>query len=209
MASFAVDWKYIRRYTLLPVASACFMAAALAAAVWLHGEQTDRFSSFSQRYDSVRRDFDKLLAEQRMVQRYESRYERLHRLGIIGPEDRLDWIETMRTTAESLSLPRVTYSIEPQLEVSAPVRSAVRSNDMKIRVSHAALQLGVSHELDVLRFFDELQRNAPGLIKVDECDLSWRADLSAGLFPGSNLGAQCSVQIYSVTTSEFAEGESS
>ena len=209
MAAFAFDWPYIRRHTLLPAASACIMVAALAGAVWMHGEQNDRFSDFSQRYDSVRRDFDKLLAEQRMVQRYEARYQRLQRIGIIGPESRLDWIETMRTTAESLSLPRVTYSIDPQLEVKAPVKSAARNNDMKIRVSHAQLQLGVSHEFDVLRFFDELQRSAPGLIKVDGCDLSWRADLSAGLMPGSNLGAQCSVQIYSVTTSEFAEEEPS
>lgn len=209
MATFAFDWPYVRRHTLLPTVSACIMAVALASAIWMHGDQNDQFASFSQRYDTVRRDFDKLLAEQRMVQRYEARYQRLQRLGIIGPESRLDWIETMRTTAESLSLPRVTYSIDPQLEVTAPVRSAARNNDMKIRVSHAELQLGVSHEYDVLRFFDELQRSAPGLIKVDECDLSWRADLSEGLFPGSNLGAQCSVQIYSVTTSEFATEDAS
>lgn len=205
MAAFEFDWAYTWRHTLLPVCSACVMAAALMACLWMHGDQARQFSDYSKRYETVRRDFDALLAEQRMVQRYEDRYEGLHDRGFIGPESRLDWIETVRTTAEGLSLPRVTYSIDPQLEVSPPVKSAVRSKDMKINVSRAELQLGVSHELDVLRFFDELQHNAPGLIKVDECDLSWRADLSAALHPGSNLGAQCSVQIYSVTTSDFED----
>ena len=203
MAAFEFDWAYIRRHTTRPLASTVAMVLALVAALWLHSQQTQLFSDYSSSYTTVRRDFDQLLAEQRMVASYQRRFERLVELGFIAPESRLDLIETVRTAAEGLSLPRVTYAIDPQLEVSAPVRSAVRNNDMKIRVSRAQLELGASHELDVLRFFDELQQNAPGLIKVDECDLSWRSDLSVQLMPGNNLAAHCSVQIYSVTTSEF------
>ena len=202
MGRFEFDAGYVRRFTMRPAISACVMLAALAATAWIHGKQLQQFNDYSSSYRAVRSDFDTLLAEQQMVKRYERRFERLREAGFVAPESRLDWIETVRTTAEDLSLPRVTYAIDPQLEVNAPVRSGARNNDVTISVSRAQLELGLSHEYDMLRFFDRLQRNAPGLIKVDECALSWQSDLGAGLEPGNNLEAMCNVQIYSVTTSD-------
>jgi len=198
------DWSFILRDTMRPLLSAGVAVAALAVVAWLHSGQQQQFSSYSADYRTVRNDFDQLIAEQRMVERYQRRYDRFKQLGFVGPESRLDWIETLRTTSEALSLPRVNYSIEPQLEVDPPVKSSRRLDDMEIRVSRAQLQLGLNHEGDLLRFFDELQRQAPGLIKVDECDLSWQADMSVALAAGNNLAASCSLQIYSVITSEIS-----
>jgi len=200
----SLDWPFILRNTMRPLLSAAIALVALVVVMWMHSEQQQQLSSYSASYRTVRNDFDQLIAEQRMVERYQRRYDRFKESGFVGPESRLDWIETLRTTTEALALPRVSYSIEPQLEVDPPVKSGRNSNDMQIRVSRAQLQLGLNHEGDLLRFFDELQQQAPGLIKVDECDLSWQADMSVGLVAGNNLAASCSLQIYSVITSEYS-----
>ena len=196
----AYDWPFILRNTMRPLLSAAIAVAVLVGVMWMHSKQQQEYSNLSTSYRTVRSDFDQLIAEQRMVARYQRRYDRFKESGFVGPESRLDWIETLRTTSEALSLPRVSYSIEPQLEVDPPIKSGRHSNNIQIRVSRAQLQFGLNHEGDLLRFFDELQRQAPGLIKVDECDLSWQADTRVALVAGTNLAASCSLQIYSVIT---------
>lgn len=202
MKRLDVDFAYVRRYTLRPALSALVAAGALAAAIWVHGQQLQQFSQYSANQDAVHEDHDALVFQRRLVDRYHRRYQRFHDLGFIGRESRLDWIETLRTTAEALQLPHVSYAIEPQLAVVAPVESVVDVADIRIRVSRARLELGLIHELDLLRFFDDLQAAAPGLIKVDECGLTWLADTDTARSNEANLAAICSIQIFSAITSD-------
>lgn len=202
MKPFDVDWVYVRRHTFRPVASALVALAVLVTALWVHGQQLQQYSQHSANHNAVHEDYDALVAQRRVVDRYHRRYQQLHDLGFIGRESRLDWIETLRLTAESLKMPRVSYAIEPQLEVVAPVQSARAGDEIQIRVSRVQLEMGLIHELDLLRFLDELQEQAPGLMKVDQCEVTWLADTGPVRSTESNLAAICAVQIFSVITSD-------
>ena len=202
-----LDFDYVRRYTLRPVLSLLVAAAALAVSLWLHAEQSQSYSQFIANQDAVHEDYNSLVYQRRLVDRYHRRYQRFHDLGFIGRESRLDWIETLRTTAESLDLPHVTYAIEPQRAVAAPVDSVIDVDDIQIRVSRAQLEMGLLHEMDLLRFFDELQARAPGLIKVDDCALTWLAETGGSSGSNANLSAVCAIQIFSVITSDVGREE--
>ncbi|MDJ0812367.1 MAG: hypothetical protein QNJ23_01450 [Woeseiaceae bacterium] len=202
MPAFDIDWRYVRRHTLLPALTALIAAAALAATAWLHGEQQASFRQVSSNQDAMHQDYDALVYRRRLVDRYHRRYEQFYDIGFVGVESRLEWVETLRETSVDLLLPRVSYAIEPQLQVVAPVESIRAGEDISIRVSRLHLEAGLTHELDLLRFFDELQRSAPGLIKVDRCALTWQAETAANLAAGANLLADCAINIYSVVTSD-------
>lgn len=201
------DLTYVRRHTLRPVLSALIAAIALTIAVFLHDAEVRQYSQYSANHDALHEDYDALVFQRQLVDRYHRRYQRYHDLGFIGRESRLDWIETLRTTAETLELPRVSYAIEPQLAAAAPVESVIDVNDIQIHVSRAQLEMGLIHELDLLRFFDELQATAPGLIKVDDCALTWLAEAKAASPNEANVSARCSVQIFSVITSDVKDEE--
>ncbi len=207
MSPFDIDFAYVRRHTLQPVLSALVAVAALAAALWVHDARVEEYAQFAANHDAVHEDYDALVFQRRLVDRYHRRYQRYHDLGFIGRESRLDWIETLRTTAESLQLPNVSYAIEPQLAVMPPVESVMGTDEIEIHVSRARLDMGLLHELDLLRFFDELQDAAPGLIKVDDCALAWLADTRPASAVEANLSAVCTVQIFSVITSDVGAGE--
>jgi len=207
MKPLDIDFAYVRRYTLRPALSVLIAVLALAAALWMHTEQTRQYSQYSANQDAVHEDYDALVYQRRLVDRYHRRYQLYNDLGFIGRESRLDWVETLRTTAEALAVPRVSYAIEPQLAVQAPVESVIDVDDIQIRVSRAQLEMGLIHELDLLRFFDELQSKAPGLIKVDECNLTWLTDSGAARSSEANLTATCSIQIFSVITSDVKSEE--
>lgn len=204
-----IDFVYVRRHTLRPVLSAIVAVSALVAATWIHGARVAEFSQFAASHDAVHEDYDALVFQRRLVDRYHRRYQRYNELGFIGRESRLDWIETLRTTTEDLELPHVSYSIEPQLAAVAPVESVVDVDDIQVHVSRAQLEMGLIHELDLLRFFDKLQDAAPGLIKVDDCALTWLADTQPASPAEPNLSAMCSVKIFSVITSDVNSGETS
>ena len=46
-----------------------------------------------------------------------------------------------------------------------------------------------------------------GLIKVDRCELLWQADSQQTLTADVNIGANCSLAIYSVITADVPAGE--
>ncbi len=206
MAGFEIDWRYVRRHTLLPVLTAIVAAAALVVSMWLHGEQQSSLRQVSSNQDAMHEDYDALVYRRRLVDRYHRRYEQFYDMGFVGVESRLEWVETLRETSLDLLLPRVSYAIEPQLQVVAPVESIRAGEDISIRVSRLHLEAGLTHELDLLRFFDELQRTAPGLIKVDRCALTWQAESASELTAGANLVADCAINIYSVVTSDVTSG---
>ncbi len=197
-----LDWPYVRRGTLLPVVTAVFAAAVLGISIWLHDEQQDVYEQISINQDVMHQDYDALVHRRRLVDRYHRRYEKFYELGFIGAESRLDWVETLRETSVELTLPRVSYAIEPQLQVIAPVESIMAGEDIRIHLSRLSLEAGLVHELDLLRFIDELQRNAPGLIKVDRCNLTRQAERTDELSVGATILAECSLKIFSVVTSD-------
>lgn len=207
MMQFEIDWPYVRRHTLRPALSALVALVFLAVAMWLHDKQERQFDELSANHNAVHEDYDALVYQRRLVDRYHRRYQRFHDLGFVGRESRLDWVETLRTTSSALNVPRVSYSIEPQLEVIPPVSSVLGGEEIQLRASRVQLEMGLLHELDLLRFFDALQASAPGLLKVDKCDLAWQTESGVRASTDVNLSATCAIQLYSVITSDVSRDD--
>jgi len=201
-----LDWKYIRRFTLLPGVTAVVAAVAMFAAMSLQASQQELYQQLSADHSVMQADYDTLVERRRIVGRYHRRYQQFSRLGFVGMESRLDWIETLRATTDKLTLPRVSYAMKPQLKAVSPVESIVAGDNIQIHVSKLDLEMSLVHELDLLRFVDELQQNAPGLIKVDGCNMSWQGDERPNPSAAPNILASCSVNIYSIVTADVQAG---
>lgn len=197
-----LDWRYVLRHTLLPTATAAGAVILLAASIWLHAKQEVLFTQVSVNQDALHEDYDSLVQRRRLVNRYHRRYEDFSKLGFVGRESRLDWVETLRESSVELTIPRVSYAIAPQLKVVAPIQSILAGDNIQIHLSRLQLEVGLAHELDLLRLIDELQSKAPGLIKVDSCSLAWQAGDEERLKLGANILADCSIQIFSIVTSD-------
>lgn len=206
MTPLRLEWTYIRQYTVLPVVSALVALCALVATIYVQARQTELHSQLAANQMVVQEDYAALVNRRRIVERYHQRYQQFSELGFVGMESRLDWIEVLRESSLALTLPRVSYVIEPQLTATAPVESILAGDDMEIHVSKLDLEMNLIHELDLLRFVDELQKTAPGLIKVDNCRLIWQADPQQSLTADPNILANCSVEIYSVITADVSQG---
>ena len=196
------DWPFVRQNMLVPAATTVVAVVALVAAYWIHSEQVRQYSRLSGSHAAIHEDYDALVLRRRLVDLYHRRYLQFHDLGFVGRESRLDWVESLRTTTEELTLQRVSYAIEPQVMAIAPVQPMSSGNNVQIFRSRMRVEMGLLHELDLLRLIDELQAKAPGLIKVDSCELNWQADEARRLQAGANIQASCGIEIYSLITSD-------
>jgi hypothetical protein len=197
-----IDWRYLAKDTFVPGITAVVSVLFLLASHWYHDAQALQFRDIRSSYGAVQSDYDQLIVRKRIIDRYHRRYEQFHELGFVGRENRLDWIESLRVAAGQLQLQHASYAIEPQLDVVAPVQGSVGGKSIEIHVSQLELELGLLHELDLLRFFDRLQSEAPGLIKVDNCRLTRQNATTSFAVAEANIVASCSVAIFSAITSD-------
>ncbi len=202
-----VDWRYLGRHMLVPFVTAMVALLLLGGSRWYLAAQIDEYDRVSVDQDVMNADYDALVLRKRLVDRYHRRYERFQAQGFIGEESRLDWIETLRVAARDLKLPILTYSLEPQQNVIPPVPSSSADVDIQIYLSTLTLEIGLVHELDLLRLFDELQARAPGLIKVDGCTLSRQSEPDSLQAVDPNFIARCSLGMFSIVTSDVGSEE--
>lgn len=207
MKTVDVDWAYLFKDTFWPASTALAAVVVLVASLWFVDTEHQRYSRFSSDRAAVNNDYDELIYRQRLVNRYYHRYEYFQKQGFVGQESRLDWIESLRVIAKELGLPHVSYSLEPQRGVIAPVGGPGGVDDIRISQSTLELEIGLIHELDLLRFVDKLQSEVPGLIKVERCKMTRESSPSELSAIHSNIVANCSIVVFSVTTPDVTTNE--
>jgi len=207
MKTANIDWSYIVKDTLWPTVTVAAAIAVLMTSQWFVNVQQDRYAQFSSNNSAMNEDYDALLYRKRLVNRYYQRYEYFQEQGFVGSESRLDWIESLRIIAKELGLPHVNYSLEPQRDVIAPVGQVSGDSDISISQSTFELEIGLLHELDLLRFVDRLQAESPGLIKVDRCNMVRQSNSTELSATDANIIANCSIVMFSVITADVADSD--
>ena len=109
----------------------------------------------------------RLRSEERQIREHAALFNDLKARGVIGEEQRLEWVELLKDIRERLRLIELRYEISPQqpLEKAPGGALALHASTMK-------LQLNLLHEEDLIRLLDDLRRQARALIQVKRCDVS-------------------------------------
>ncbi|OFJ47202.1 hypothetical protein BA896_015270 [Janthinobacterium lividum] len=70
----------------------------------------------------------------------------LRKSGLIGEENRLAWIDTMRRSQEQRKLLPISYDISPQQGLQVP--SSMVMGQYRLRGSRMRLRMDLLHEMD-------------------------------------------------------------
>jgi len=116
-------------------------------------------------------------------------FNNLQERGIIGEEQRLDWVEVLKDIRDRRRLIDLRYDISPQRALDS---TAV--GDFAFYASSMKLQLKLLHEEDLSRLLADLRQQAKALIRVNSCNverLPPAAEERAGGW--ANLLADCEI----------------
>ena len=126
--------------------------------------------------------------ERDVIVRYLDRYRQLERAGVIGEEQRINWLDALRLANQQADLFGVDYQIGTQ--TSYPHAGAYNPGQISLNQSVMRLQFRLLHEADLMRFLGALSRQGGGLFTVDQCVLR-RIDTRGVIRYQPNLTAEC------------------
>jgi hypothetical protein len=136
--------------------------------------------------------------EENEIRQKAALFSNLQARGVIGEEQRLDWVELLKDIRDKRRLLSVEFEIAPQRALdSSP------ANNFSFYASTMKLQFKPLHEEDVVRLLGDLRSQAKALIQVKSCNVSRlpRGSVEPG---GSVAYLQADCQIDWVTAREAA-----
>ena len=144
----------------------------------------------------------RLRSEERQIREHAALFNALKARGVIGEEQRLEWVELLKDIRERLRLIDLRYEISPQqpLEKTPVGTLALHASTMK-------LQLNLLHEEDLTRLLDDLRRQAHALLQVKRCDVSRMQRSGPENTLQGYLQAECLIEWITVRETEKVAGK--
>lgn len=127
--------------------------------------------------------------ERDLIVRYTPPYEALRKQGLIGPEQRINWLDALRTTNQQTRLFGVEYQVSTQQ--AYPYAQELNAPKLGMAQSLMKLSLQLVHEGELLRFFRQLDAQGAGAFDINECVMERASPADAPLGAQPNLRAEC------------------
>lgn len=126
--------------------------------------------------------------EREVITRYLGSYRELQRIGFVGEEQRINWLDGLRIANQRAELFGIDYQISAQR--AYPYASELDPGQISLNQSVMKVRFRLLHEEDLMRFFNTLAQARAGVFSIDECMLK-RADASGAIRYQPNLAAEC------------------
>lgn len=190
-----LDWRFLLEGMMLP--ALCLLAgAALLGTTTIYRTRLDnRLEAERQELASIEQERNELISRRKAREQFSATYRELTASSIVGPDQRLQWVQAVRSSAASLGLPYLRYTTGPQEVFTAPYLMAGIS--APVFDSPMDLQLGLVHEVDLLRLLDKLAAS-PGLFHVRSCKLERLERNTAAESNQANLSGSCQLAWFSI-----------
>ena len=114
-------------------------------------------------------------------------YSNLSARGIIGEEQRLDWVEEVREIREKRKLLDLQYEFAPQQSLDKTTVAGYNFYTSTMRV-----RMKLLHEGDLLNFINDLREKAKAYIRVRSCNVT-RIERNANTNDFATLNAECQI----------------
>ena len=195
------DFKHLR----LPIAACVVLTLAgigcyLGADKYLRQEKALAAAIAAQRAD-VQGKLARANEEEREIEASLQQYQALEARGIIGEENRLDWVDTVTAIKNERRLFNIRYSFEPQKPLDYPGFGPAGS--VKFMVSRVKLEIELLHEEDLLNFIGDLAKRSKPYLSVRSCDVR-RESRGAGTTLAARLRADCVFDLITISQNKPA-----
>ncbi len=142
---------------------------------------TAKRQEFDQKLRQVRQEEDEIKAKAATYSNWSAR-------GIIGEEQRLDWVEMIRDIKTTRKLLDVQYEFSPQQALGQPPGGGFTFQNSTMK-----LQMKLLHEGDLINFINDLRNNARAYVRVRACSVSRVTRSAAATGDAALLQADCTL----------------
>ena len=184
----AADIKALRNPLLVLACAVLIAAGMIYYSDSLLGQSLQTLSRQQQQLKEARTRLQRSGDEKEIIVNYLGGYQQLQRIGFVGGEQRINWLDGLRLANQRGEL----FGIEYQINVQQPYAYTAEINPAPLSLMQSVMKLRfrLLHEEDLLRFFDTLSRQNAGVFLIDRCDVK-RIDTGSVIRFQPNLQTEC------------------
>lgn len=183
------------RWSLVFLAMA-IIATAITTLLWrqaIDKVETDRRQLAAEQKE-IRNRIARAHEEEQATRDRIARYQQLRDRGIIGLEERLDWVEQIAQIKARRRLIDVQYDLSPQRPIDdAVLPGGAVAGSHEIMASTMKLRMPLLHEDDLLGFLSDLRRAVHAHLLVRDCAIERLATVAAERGLSAQLRADCTI----------------
>ncbi len=162
------EFALIRRQSIL-FATALLLALICIGAAWWYLDHQQQVQMLArQSLQQAQADAATMQQDRQDFEHYSQAYRQLLAKGVIGDEDRLQWVEVLTNISRQQPQMKLKYRIDAQrpLDFVPDV-----PDGMRIFASRMHLRLFTAHEAQLLAVLDQLDKEAHGLHLLRQCEI--------------------------------------
>lgn len=188
-----------RRVLAKPLMFLLLTIALISTAMWMSdqflSQQELGFLQARARLEALRSDYRDAIEAGSIIRSSLASYRSLQGHGFIGDEQRLLWIESLRTSGNDSRLSGLQYNLKQQSPVSV---QGAAGQYYKLFASDMELRLDLTHEGRLLDFFNRLEEQKPAIYQLRSCSLTSTSDETELAVDLPNISAICQLRWFTV-----------
>lgn len=162
------NWPVVR----LPLVALLVAMAVAGASVYWTEQQRARTAAALRGEEAalaaVRQRVSQSDQEKQVILRYLQTYEDLRNQGVIGPEQRVNWLDGLRAASQRVRVFELNYELSHQTLSALPLESTA----YQLHQSVMKLNMRLLHEGDVLNLLQALDEQRAGLYLLNGCTVT-------------------------------------
>jgi len=148
-----------------------------SALMWQHwGTQLQEYAKQQQALRLVNNNIQTAQQQAQILKNVAEPFAQLKQQGMIGAEDRLNWIEVLQTSMRTHTIADVKYQIDPRQPVT-DTTLAITDPRLQLHTTPVSLDMQLLHIGDLIYVLSDLQRNSNGNFRIESCEVD-RMDAS-------------------------------
>jgi len=189
-----IDFSFLRTPLIGLLIAILLSAGLIFGGAQFEQEKVEQYNQVKGSLQKAHRKYTKLVKDIDLLDQYTKAYKAYKSTGLVGPERRLSWIETLETVNDELRLPKLSYKLEPQQEFVKPGLKIERN--ILVASTPMTLTMDLLHEEDLLDVFDGIRENIDNLFTVESCSIKRKGGAQAKTLSTKkeNLSANCLIR---------------
>lgn len=198
-----IDWSVIRGALGALVLAAGFAGTLYTGATRFRDAMQVQYDDSHRRLQDVTDKYLDVDQEDMIVKELYPRFVELVEKGVIGKEQRLNWIEVLKRTAATAKIPSLRYEIAAR-EDYAP-EFGLSTGPYRVQVSKMKLDLGLLHEGDLTTLLAALDRKADGIYSIRGCTFRRSEQAIERRIERENLQSECELLWFTIRLADGGE----
>lgn len=198
-----IDWSVLKAPIVVFVICLLISSSVVSGTWYFKENMLKKYNADKRRFQTISNQYLAVDQEEQLIRQYYPRFIKLYENGIVGQEQRLNWIETLRASGEYIKLPGLKYTITSQKQFTPDF--AVNTGSFNIYSSPMKLILNLLHEGDLEELLSSLNKHARGLYNLSRCEFAGKSTIDLKNASNGNITAECELTWFNIKKSDGSE----